>query len=168
MATVYLYVKQHSITGLKYFGKTVRDPNTYYGSGTYWNRHIDKHGREYVETVSIWKFETQSECTEFALNFSKENNIVESNEWANLMEENGISGGKTNNSHFKRFNKLPKSQDIKNKISKARKGVPNVTRMIPVIINDTYYPSLRAAANAIGKSEETIRLWALSGKIQKA
>lgn len=50
MATVYLYVKQHSITGLKYFGKTVRDPNTYFGSGTYWNRHIDKHGREHVET----------------------------------------------------------------------------------------------------------------------
>ena len=30
---------------------------------------------------------------EFALNFSKDNNIVESEEWANLIPENGLDGG---------------------------------------------------------------------------
>ena len=34
----WLYIKQHNITKLKYFGKTVRkDPIKYKGSGTYWN-----------------------------------------------------------------------------------------------------------------------------------
>ena len=41
----YLYVKQHSITGMKYFGKTTRNPIKYIGSGKYWKRHISKHGK---------------------------------------------------------------------------------------------------------------------------
>lgn len=37
----YLYVKHHSITGLKYFGKTTKlDPVTYKGSGLVWRRRI--------------------------------------------------------------------------------------------------------------------------------
>lgn len=90
---VYLYIKQHSITGLKYFGKTVaRDPFKYGGSGSYWTNHCNKHGKEHVKTVEIWGFDDQELCTEFALKFSEENNIVESKEWANLIEENGLTG----------------------------------------------------------------------------
>ena len=49
----YLYIKQHSITGLKYFGKTTVDPYKYKGSGMHWLRHINKHGREHVETLWV-------------------------------------------------------------------------------------------------------------------
>ena len=109
---IYLYVKQHSITGLKYFGKTVsKDPFKYLGSGKYWVPHIKKHGKQYIKTLEVWGFDNQEMCTEFALNFSKENNIVESNEWANLCEENGI--GFT----------LTEIQKIK--IAKASKGNKN-------------------------------------------
>ena len=89
----WLYIKQHNVTGLKYFGKTVRkDPIKYKGSGTYWNRHIDKHGSD-ITTVWLQLFTSKDELIKFALTFSKENNIVESTEWANLEFEDGLSGG---------------------------------------------------------------------------
>lgn len=89
---IYLYVKQHSVTGLKYFGKTAkRDPYIYLGSGKYWQRHLKKHGK-LVVTLSVWEFNNIKECEEFAIKFSKENDIVNSKEWANLREENGKDG----------------------------------------------------------------------------
>ena len=50
----YLYIKQHSITKKKYFGKTVsKDPYKYTGSGKVWNRHIKKHGKEHIDTLWV-------------------------------------------------------------------------------------------------------------------
>lgn len=90
--TIYLYVKTHNDTGLKYFGKTTKkDPHKYIGSGKYWKRHLLKHGHNY-STEIIASFEDESACQEFALAFSKKNNIVNSDEWANLQEENGLDG----------------------------------------------------------------------------
>lgn len=89
----YLYIKRHTITGLKYFGKTTKqDPYAYLGSGKLWIRHIKKHGTEFVVTDWVKLFTDELELVEFALNFSKENKIVESTEWANLMPENGLHG----------------------------------------------------------------------------
>lgn len=86
---IYLYIKQHSITDLKYFGMTKqKDPFKYLGSGKYWRLHLNKHGYN-IKTIEIWGFDDQQLCTEFALKFSKENNIARSNSWANLMDENG-------------------------------------------------------------------------------
>lgn len=91
---IYLYVKRHTVTGLKYFGKTVRkNPIKYKGSGTRWLSHIKKHGNQHVVTDEVWSFEDQDECTRFALQFSMEHNIIESNEWANLVLEDGLTGG---------------------------------------------------------------------------
>lgn len=113
MSTIYLYVKKHSITGLKYFGKTqTTDPYKYLGSGSYWSKHIRKYGTEHVQTLEIWEFENQDECTNFALKFSEENNIVESKEWANLRPENGLDGGCI-------------TDEIKQKISKSMVGNKN-------------------------------------------
>jgi len=88
----YLYHKRHIKTGLNYFGKTTGNPYTYNGSGVYWNDHLRKHGKE-IETVQVWKFDNLEECSKFAIDFSIKNNIVESNEWANLCLENGLDGG---------------------------------------------------------------------------
>lgn len=80
-------------TGLKYFGKTQqKDPYKYMGSGDYWVLHIKKHGYDKVITCVIAEFENETDCEAFALNFSIENNIVESREWANLKLENGKDG----------------------------------------------------------------------------
>lgn len=88
----WLYIKQHNKTGLKYFGKTIRkDPIKYLGSGTYWTNHLNIHGTD-VTTTWCRLFTDKEELTEYALNFSKNNNIVESKEWANLEYEDGLSG----------------------------------------------------------------------------
>ena len=41
---IYLYVKTHRKTGLKYLGKTKKDPFVYQGSGVHWKNHLNKHG----------------------------------------------------------------------------------------------------------------------------
>ena len=89
----FLYLKQHSKTGLLYFGKTTRNPETYPGSGTYWQKHYKKHGKKFITTLWYCLFLSKEECETFALNFSTQNDIVKSEAYANLMEENGLDGG---------------------------------------------------------------------------
>lgn len=108
-----LYVKTHNKTGLKYFGKTIQDPFSYSGSGIVWTRHLAKYGND-ISTVIIGQFENIDECSKVALQFSSENDIVKSKEWANLIPENGMIGGAIHNSLH--------SEETKLKISKANKG----------------------------------------------
>jgi hypothetical protein len=109
-----LYVKQHKVTRLKYFGVTRKaDPYSYKGSGTYWNQHLMSHGDD-VETINVWKFDNDKNASEFALKYSLENNIVTSPEWANLIYEDALGnpGGYVH------------TDEAKLKISKARLGKP--------------------------------------------
>lgn len=88
----WLMIKQHNETGLKYFCKTVRkDPIKYRGSGKYWMRHLKKYGGK-ATTLWYQLFTNKEQLVEYALHFSKENNIVESEEWANLVPEDGLDG----------------------------------------------------------------------------
>ncbi len=93
MKSVYLYIKKHSVSGKLYFGKTVKDPEKYQGSGTYWGRHCRKNGLEHIETPWYCLFTEQEELTKFALMCSKQWDIVNSKDWLNLIPENGIDGG---------------------------------------------------------------------------
>lgn len=86
-----LYVKTHNITGLKYLGKTTRDPYTYKGSGKYWLKHLAIHGND-VSTVVIFQTNDPKEFAEFSIQFSIQHNIVESSDWANLIVETGTGG----------------------------------------------------------------------------
>lgn len=93
-----LYIKQHSITGLKYFGKTTQaDPYKYLGSGKHWVRHYKKHGKQHIKTLWVSDFYYDTLIVKVALHFSEENKIVESSDWANLILENGLDGGGRNN-----------------------------------------------------------------------
>jgi hypothetical protein len=104
MDKLYLYVKQHKLTGLKYFGMTAtKDPYVYLGSGKYWRRHLKTHGKD-IETISVWEFTDSVECEKFALEFSEKNNIVESVKWANLRPENGKDGKAPGSPGMKREN----------------------------------------------------------------
>lgn len=86
----YLYIKRHSITGKLYFGKTIRNPENYNGSGTKWLNHVNYHGKEYVETLWYCLFLDEKSINEFAISFSRQNDIVKSNDWLNLIEETGL------------------------------------------------------------------------------
>jgi hypothetical protein len=89
---IYLYIKTHRKTGLKYFGKTIRDDYEFYtGSGKYWLRHLKKHGSD-VETTLLGSYDSVDIAKDRALAFSKENDIVKSPDWANLQEENACDG----------------------------------------------------------------------------
>jgi hypothetical protein len=88
---IYIYLKTHNITGLKYLGKTIKNPNEYAGSGIYWKRHLKKYGDD-VTTTILFQSEDITEIKEYGLHISTKLNIVESNEFANLMPENGIGG----------------------------------------------------------------------------
>jgi len=119
----YLYIKQHKVTGKLYFGKTIKDPLTYTGSGKYWLRHISAHGKQQVETLWYCLYTDFQELSTFALSFSKMHDIVKSPNWANLMEENGRSGGAVENAYIKTFNKLPRTPEHAAHSGAARKGM---------------------------------------------
>lgn len=127
MSIIYLYVKTHNKTGLKYFGKTTKkDPHKYTGSGIYWKKHLKKYGVDYTTDI-IAMFHDETLCQEFALNFSKQNDIVNSNNWANLQEENGLDGAPIgHNGHKFTKEQLQKISEA----SKQRWKDPNYREMV--------------------------------------
>lgn len=95
----WLMIKQHKITGLKYFCKTInKDPIKYPGSGTFWKRHLRKHGTN-IETLWCKLFFSEQELIDYATKFSNDNDIINAVDdsgnkvWANLIIENGVNGG---------------------------------------------------------------------------
>jgi hypothetical protein len=114
--SIYLYIKQCKHCGLKYFGKTInKNVSRYFGSGHYWKRHINLHGRENVVTIRVWEFDDQSAATDFALQFSKDYNIVGSKNWANIIPEDGNNGNSS----------AVITDDLRNKFKKANAGQNN-------------------------------------------
>ena len=121
--TIYLYIKLHTKTGLKYFGKTVKnDPYVYLGSGLHWKPHIKKHGKEYVRTLRVWAFDDLTRCSEFALKFSSDNNIVISDAWANIIPENGMDGGSPKG-RYRRRNTAEGNKNISDSLKGKPKGL---------------------------------------------
>lgn len=113
----YLYIKTHNTTGLKYFGKTTKDPHKYRGSGKHWLSHLKMHGNN-ITTEIIGYFTVEEECRRVAESFSREHNIVDSKEWANMIIENGLDGGNTNRTNYK-----PHSLETRTRMSESRKGI---------------------------------------------
>lgn len=108
---IYLYLKTHNTTGLKYLGKTVRDPFKYKGSGSYWKHHIRKYGYD-VTTEILFQTEDKEEFKEKGLYYSKLWNVVESKEFANLVYEQGEGG----------IAGASRPEWVRKKISKAHQG----------------------------------------------
>lgn len=125
----WLYIKQHTKTKLKYFGKTTQDPLKYTGSGVYWNKHLKKHGKDSVKTLWVHLYDSEDELISDATAFSINHDIVRSTDWANLMEENGKTGGSTpvtidrclKISESKRGK--PRSESLKEKLSNVHKSI---------------------------------------------
>lgn len=119
--TIFLYVKTHNITGLKYLGQTSRsDVEIYSGSGKYWKRHIKKHGNN-VSTYIITQCEYLEEIRKWGLLYSNMWNVTESSEWANLKEEAG-QGGKQNSEVKLKMSQIKKEQFSSGKIQPWNKN----------------------------------------------
>ena len=113
-----LYVKQHNTTGLRYFGKTTRDPYQYIGSGLHWRRHIKKHGKD-IATIWSMSFNDEADCEDFAVLFSELFDIVASAAWANMKIENGRDGWPAGVSNPR---SVPQSAELRAKKSAKLKG----------------------------------------------
>jgi hypothetical protein len=100
---LYLYVKTHNITGLKYLGKTSQNPHEYKGSGKRWKLHLKKHGNN-VSTEVLLQTESKIELKETGIYYSLMWNVVESDQWANLKIEEGDGGGKCYNHNSNKIN----------------------------------------------------------------
>jgi hypothetical protein len=89
MTIYYLMVKTHNTTGLKYLCQTkAKDPFKYKGSGKYWKLHIKKHGVD-INTKILKECQTKNDLRNWGAYYSNLWNVVDSNEWANLMPELG-------------------------------------------------------------------------------
>lgn len=143
--TIYLYVKTHNVTGLKYLGKTSRtNPHEYQGSGIYWRSHLKKHGKDY-STEILKECKTKEELKFWGLYYSNLWNVVDAKStdgrklWANLKPENGDGGSLPGELSY-RYGKVHSdetrqkissrtigksvSQATRDKMSAARKGLP--------------------------------------------
>lgn len=90
----YLYIKQHSVTGKLYLGKySGTRVEKYVGSGKYWADHLKIHGKEHVVTLWYCLFFDVESLTNAAKTISQLCDIVKSDAWANLVEEDGLMGG---------------------------------------------------------------------------
>ena len=109
----YLYLKTHSITGLKYLGYTKNDPYKYRGSGLYWKRHLKEYGN-HVSTEILFESESIDEISECGLCYSKMWDVANNESFANLCEEDGNKAFGTANPNFKGH---PQTEDTRKKIS---------------------------------------------------
>ena len=86
-----IYIKKCNHCNLKYLGITKQDINKYKGSGKRWLNHIKYHNSK-ITTFIIKSFLNKNECIDFCMWFSKINNIIDSDKWANFINENGLDG----------------------------------------------------------------------------
>lgn len=109
-----LYLKTHNITGMQYLGCTKqKNPYKYPGSGKYWKLHLQKHGFNNISTDILSHCKNSAELEVCGLFFSKLFNVVESSDFANLVNETGIAGSIK-----------PVSKETRLKMSLAKKGKP--------------------------------------------
>ena len=109
-----LLIKRHNKTGKKYFHKTTRLNliETYTGSGKLWEKHLKKHGNDWSNIWISEVFYNKDDLVEFAEFVSEELDIVKSDEWANLIPENGLDGGSRTEYY---------TEDIRKKMSESKK-----------------------------------------------
>lgn len=132
----YLYVKTHNITGLQYLGQTSSaDPFAYKGSGTYWKRHLRKHGAD-ITTRILLITEDKDELRSTGEFFSRLWNIVSDKGWANLKEESGDGGwGHINSSPALYREQRKKKMSLTGSQNKGTVAVidkHNIKRRIPI------------------------------------
>jgi hypothetical protein len=170
-----LLVMSHNVTGLKYFCKTsdLRNVYNYKGSGLYWKKHLNKHGKDV--TVGVMGFYTDYQrCRNAALKFSQENDIVNSDAWANLVLENGTDGalnGSDNpfygKSHTPEMTEHLRQQKIGKSVNKGAYRSPENRAKISASLKGRKNPAVSQSLIGRKLSEETRKKISIAGKGRK-
>ncbi len=158
---IYLYVKTHSKTGLKYLGKTTKDPHTYAGSGIDWKAHIKEYGKEHTTEI-IQECQSNQELNEWGRYYSNLWNVAESIEWANRIPETG--GG---SNHTNERKELFRSQQLgKKKLPRTKEHTENQAATIRSRPNPKtaaglrrWYDSNPDRTLTINKQSNSIKQW---------
>jgi hypothetical protein len=125
---IYLYIKTHKKTNLKFLGKTTQDPYTYLGSGVAWKKHLKEYGKEHTTEI-LQECNTKDELNYWGRYYSNLWNVAESSEWANRIPETG--GGDNHPPERKELfrqqqlgrKKPPRTLEHRTKLSNATKGI---------------------------------------------
>lgn len=137
---IYLYVKTHNQTGLKYLGKTMAsDPHSYKGSGKRWVAHCQKHGYDY-STEILFQSESKDEIREQGIYYSNLWNIVESKDWANLIPEQCDGGDTSKSDAYKAGLKRRNTSGSNNSMYRRSAIVENNIRWYNNGVKNLYVP----------------------------
>lgn len=117
---IYLYVKTHNKTGLKYLGKTSnQNPHNYSGSGKIWLEHLKQHGIDF-STEILKECSSNKELTYWGRFYSELWNVVNDPIWANKIPETGGGGPLTEEAKEKlRQHRIGKSSGMLGKRNTA-------------------------------------------------
>jgi hypothetical protein len=159
--TIYLYVKTHNKTGLKYLGKTSKNPYTYHGSGVDWKAHLKEQGVEHTTEV-IKECRSNQELSKWGRYYSELWKVAESKDWANRIPETG--GGANHTDERKelfRQQQLGKKKPLRTKehtekIAVQARGKPNLKTSQGL---RKWYGSNPDRSNAIEKQSKSIQEW---------
>ena len=89
MKTRYLLLKEHCHTQMKYLCVTIRkDYDRYTGSGKYWQRHLQEHGKHFKTTL-LFSSDNEEEFNAQCLYYSELFDVVKNPNFANLVPELG-------------------------------------------------------------------------------
>jgi len=103
---IYLMLKTHKETGLKYLCKCEnRNPHKYKGSGTYWKEHLRRFGNSIKDITTEVLFETNdvNKFKEKALYYSNLWQVDINSEFANYILEQGDGGDTSKSEGYQQY-----------------------------------------------------------------
>ena len=137
-----LMIKTHNVTKLKYLCVTSKENyEMYKGSGYYWKRHLEIHGKD-ILTELLFETDNLEELTKRAIEYSSEFDVVESDEWANLIPESGYhvtEPEKQRNGWFGWYSSLSceeKEKRNKNISKKVKERLLKIKDELPSILSE--------------------------------
>ena len=104
-----------------YLGQTTRDLEVYNGSGDVWKKHIEEHGDDFKKII-LFESSDPDEFKRESIYHSKLYNVVENDDFANLVEEwGGPLGGAANPNHKDgRYNGRLDDKELYRKLDRKR------------------------------------------------
>lgn len=158
----YLYIKKHNVTNLQYLGYTSSsDPHKYTGSGTYWIRHLKKHGFDYKTQILLATTDID-DIRSTGVFFSTLFGVVKSSEWANLKIEN-LDGGwdyvnaNISDARREQLRNIGRSMGIKNKNTVSVRDSSGKVFRVP--IDDARI----SRGELVGSTKNTVTLYDTQG-----
>ena len=169
----FLLIMEHNITGLKYFCKTTMLDRVcrYKGSGVAWTKHLKEFGKDI--TVGVLGFYTNAErCYKAAEEFSREHDVANSKDWANIIPETGKNGaslvGELNpfygKKHTPEMVEHLRQQKIGKSVNKGAYRSPEQRAKISASLKGRKNPAVSKALTGKKLSEETKLKISKSGK----